>query len=393
MLAIEADFVKPVFRPPLCLAIVFAALKFGATAWLLEDPLLKTKKDTRKLLEDESAGGNAGGSKQAQVMIKLVLRLVFSVLAAYTFVQDVATLASGFAINAWPQRFHGIAMVLAFSPNTASGVAAACTRELTTAWSGRLPGCAQPDCRSSSELIALLYGHSIASVYVPAFLIVGLLYGFLGALIVTYAMLRDLLTLPYRLYEGSLNDIWIALPVFLAYLLWTATYNGIILFYFFLVKRRYPDLAARMKAAGAELKPKRELPHKVAARMIGMARDAAVVGGTRIIGNARGEASPELQMLEADLPLAPEKECEEEIEDACIMNDHGLALVCSAKVFLCITVPMIQLAVIVATRVYLGMDPWNAALHSFQERTWAHYFLHVSEMRAQDVPSLLWLYL
>eukprot|EP00913_Durusdinium_trenchii_P000205 g187.t1 len=48
MFSLENVLVDPLYRPPLSLAIFAAALKYITTAWVLDDPLLKTSATLRK---------------------------------------------------------------------------------------------------------------------------------------------------------------------------------------------------------------------------------------------------------------------------------------------------------------------------------------------------------
>ena len=48
MFSLEVDEVDPLYRAPLSLAIVAAAVKYVTTAWVLDDPLLKTVAEVRK---------------------------------------------------------------------------------------------------------------------------------------------------------------------------------------------------------------------------------------------------------------------------------------------------------------------------------------------------------
>ncbi|CAJ1379925.1 unnamed protein product [Effrenium voratum] len=114
---------------------------------------------------------------------------------------------------------------------------------------------------------------------------------------------------------------------------------------------------------------------EVAARIIGMAQN----GGLKM--------RPEVEM--DDMPLNTELEAQQE---KCIINDEGLMLLCGAKVLLCLSLPLVQLCVVVAAQVYLGESAWNAANLTFQERTWQHYMHSLSRFALERPLSLAWLY-
>ncbi|CAJ1419919.1 unnamed protein product [Effrenium voratum] len=116
-------------------------------------------------------------------------------------------------------------------------------------------------------------------------------------------------------------------------------------------------------------------PKDVAARIIGMAQN----GGLKM--------RPEVEM--DDMPLNTELEAQQE---KCIINDEGLMLLCGAKVLLCLSLPLVQLCVVVAAQVYLGESAWNAANLTFQERTWQHYMHSLSRFALERPLSLAWLY-
>eukprot|EP00913_Durusdinium_trenchii_P000206 g188.t1 len=79
---------------------------------------------------------------------------------------------------------------------------------------------------------------------------------------------------------------------------------------------------------------------QVAARIIGFVREVRT-----------SDARPEMEM--DPMPLTG-TEVPELANDRCILNDEGLTLLCGAKVLCSLSLPLVQLCVIVAAQVYLG---------------------------------------
>eukprot|EP00930_Biecheleria_cincta_P088081 TRINITY_DN77317_c0_g1_i1.p1 TRINITY_DN77317_c0_g1~~TRINITY_DN77317_c0_g1_i1.p1 ORF type:complete len:385 (-),score=48.21 TRINITY_DN77317_c0_g1_i1:181-1335(-) len=384
MLSVEQDFVDPLFRPPLTLAITAASLKYLVTAWVLDDPQLKSKKT---LLREREAEGYSRVH-----LVRIGLCIVFLLLSAEVFVEDAWSLYTGLPKVAGLQRIHAFAMVLAFSPNTVAAVAAACIFEAL--WLFKLP-IRRSGIHLVSDILAFVYGGTLAAFYLMPLVFVSVVYGILGAVVVTCAFTYDFVTLPWRIYTGHLNAIRIAVPVFFAYLLWTAMFHIVIAGYFALVSRRYPELLEQNSRAGAGganntllLSLRQDGPHKVAVRILGKARDV----GLSSLGI---EAEPEsyVNVDEEPVPLNTFEVEANEDQDKCILNDQAALITCSMKIFTCLSVPLLQLCVIVAARVYLGESAWGAAEHSFEERTWGHYLGHVRDIGPNRISSLVWIYL
>ncbi|CAK9004248.1 Uncharacterized protein SCF082_LOCUS8092 [Durusdinium trenchii] len=118
---------------------------------------------------------------------------------------------------------------------------------------------------------------------------------------------------------------------------------------------------------------------QVAARIIGFVREVRT-----------SDARPEMEM--DPMPLTG-TEVPELANDRCILNDEGLTLLCGAKVLCSLSLPLVQLCVIVAAQVYLGRPAWEAAMLSFQERSWEHYFESLGHFAKQRPLTLLWVYL
>jgi len=86
---------------------------------------------------------------------------------------------------------------------------------------------------------------------------------------------------------------------------------------------------------------------------------------------------------EKDLDLKTEK---------CILNDQLMAWICYMKASVCLTLPFLQLAVVIAARLFSGEGMWESALNTFAERSWAHYFGHLKDVNAGGTLKLLWYY-
>lgn len=384
MLAVEQDFVDPLFRPPLTLAIAAASLKYLVTAWVLDDPQLKSKKTLQRERE-------ADGFSMVQ-LARIGLCVVFLLLSAEVFVEDAWSLYTGLPKVAGLQRVHAFAMVLAFSPNTVAAVAAACIFEAL--WLFKLP-IRRSGIYWISDALAFVYGATLAAFYLMPLIFVSVVYGMLGAAVVTYAFAYDFVTLPWRIYTGHLNAIWIAVPVFSAYLLWTAMFHIVIAGYFIFVSRRYPELKEQASRAGSGNASSTFFnslsqigPHKVAVRILGKARDVG-------LSSLGVETEPQSYVnVDVDsLPLNSFEIEESADQDKCILNDQAALITCSTKIFTCVSVPLLQLCVIVAARVYLGESAWGAAEHSFAERSWGHYLGHVRDVGPNHLSSLVWIYL
>lgn len=60
---------------------------------------------------------------------------------------------------------------------------------------------------------------------------------------------------------------------------------------------------------------------------------------------------------------------------------------------MCIAIPFLQLACVVAAKVWLGGGFRNAADSAFAERSWSHYQQHVRSAGRSAFLPLLWYYL
>lgn len=423
MLGIEHDFVDPLFRPPLSLAIIAAAMKYVTTLIVLEDPILLTRSALLKRRNDNSEASE----KRTQVL--LGARLLFCFLAFYTFICDCLTVIHGFPhVKGW-QRCHLFAMVLAFSPNTVSAVAAAFVTEVKLTWYNDLV-LREDSIGWVCDGVGVMYANGMGLMYIMPSLLVMVLYGITGCAALVYCFLRDFVTLPWRLHDHHLSAVWIALPIFGALVMRTVVNLGLILGQEWYVKWKYPELASRISATDRVDMLRVKMPDQVSARVIGMARNLALATPDPL-RRVMGEDDPgqeELELSNTEEPLFNACDSQRtaglEIEDhapaargahfvitardllpnigmsggdedleKCILNDRMLAWICYVKTSVCVSVPILQLAVIIAARVYLGNAMWQAGIETFKERSWSHYWGHVWSEGTRGWIRLVWTYL
>ncbi|CAE6915273.1 unnamed protein product [Symbiodinium sp. KB8] len=372
--------VNSLFRPPLALAVMAAAAKLVTTAWVMDEPLLKS-----------SAALNQEVHGLRTKVLRLLLRLLFLALALSQLLEDFFSATGYLGHLQGFQKMHALALMLAFSPNTVAAVAGTWMIEVKMSWTHRL--FLQPDMLGViSDAIALVYWGVLGFVYVFPLFLFGTTHGVLGFCVMCYAFTYDLITFPWRLVTGHMAEIWVAVPVIIAGALLAMMYVLVMMGYYSLVKFRYPDIAQSAPAGGDKEKIfkafKDQMPHQVAARIFGAARD---VGLAKLGGSPTGE----LEMDSAPFTKV------EEVQDGekCILNNEGLMLALAGKVLGCLSMPMVQLCVVIASQVYLGHGAWEAANTSFQERTWDHYFDHSHPLRWFGTAlrlqpfKLLWMYI
>ncbi|CAE7250308.1 unnamed protein product [Symbiodinium sp. CCMP2592] len=340
----------------------------------MDEPLLKS-----------SAALNQEVHEPRTKVLRLLLRLLFLAMALSQLLEDFFSAIGYLGHFQGFQKMHALALMLAFSPNTVAAVAGTWMIEVKMSWTHRL--FLQPDVLGViSDAIALVYWGVLGFVYVFPLFLFGTTHGVLGFCVMCYAFMYDLITFPWRLVTGHMAEIWVAVPVIIAGALLAMLYVLVMMGYYSLVKFRYPDIAQSAPEGGGKEKIfkafKDQMPHQVAARIFGAARD---VGLSKLGGSPTGE-------LEMD--SAPFTKVEEDCEK-CILNNEGLMLALAGKVLGCLSMPMVQLCVVIASQVYLGHGAWEAANTSFQERTWDHYFDWIrNALRAQPLNlKLLWMYI
>ncbi|CAE7375469.1 unnamed protein product [Symbiodinium necroappetens] len=230
--------VNSLFRPPLALAAIAAAAKLVTTAWVMDEPLLKS-----------SAALNQEVHGLRTKVLRLLLRLLFLALALSQLLEDFFSATGYLGHLQGFQKMHALALMLAFSPNTVAAVAGTWMIEVKMSWTHRL--FLQPDMLGViSDAIALVYWGVLGFVYVFPLFLFGTTHGVLGFCVMCYAFTYDLITFPWRLVTGHMAEIWVAVPVIIAGALLAMMYVLVMMGYYSLVKFRYPDIAQSAPAGG-----------------------------------------------------------------------------------------------------------------------------------------------
>jgi len=392
------SYLNPLFRPPLSLTVVAAGLKYVATVVILDEPLLLTCGDYRR--RREATGSGAVGWRLA----RFVVQLLFVGLAANNLLHDLGTLAEGFPrLSAW-QRSHLCAMVLAFSPNTVAAVAGAAIAQVSARWLQESP---LQYCRigKASDVVTQLFSLSMGLLYLLPLVLVSLTYGALGACAVAYSMAWDIATLPWRLASGHLGVIRLALPLVFALGLSHALCCLLIGGQVLLFEWRYPELAKRINSQGKRVKVlKAKIPNLIAASVVGRARELTSLTAPSTGDSLVDEGAGDRHLLDLGVPdtgvasTAPDGLEDAEVgspckTERCVLNDDLLAIIAVSKIMLCVAVPLLQISVVIAAKVFLGDTLWNASLKAFGERSWTHYVGHARESGMRAAMPLFWYYL
>lgn len=423
MLGIEHHFVDPLSRPPFSLAIIAAAIKYISTIIVLEDPVLMTRSDFIRRRSE------TGESVEYRKKILLGARIIFCCLAFSTAVSDVVTLIHGFPlVHGW-QRCHLIAMVLAFSPNAVAAVAALGVTEVKVHWLDHMP-VSSDSLGWTCDVVAIMYANIMGLIYILPCFLVFLVYGLIGFFVTFYCFGRDFVTLPWSIHDHHLQAVWIAIPIFGALMMRTLVNIGLVIGQEKFVQWRYPEMTAKISEGDRVSMMEVKMPEQVSARVIGYARNLknslqdgyeyALDGkeaedaschveeplvdlcdgqagsfeaedASRRAASRAAQSNPALHFNIRD--LFPRKVGGNQDADRSILNDHVLAWLCYAKTTACISLPILQLFVIIAARVYLGHSPWEAGIETFKERSWGHYFGHVWSEGHRGWLRLLWTYL
>lgn len=308
---------------------------------------------------------------------------------------DLVSLIEGFPGRSWWHRSHVFATVLAFSPNTVAALACLFITEVHIGWLGALIPMHSTVLGKVTDIVAVCYGHFMTCFYVLPLIVVSLTYGVVGGFTIAYAIFRDVCTFPIRLYNGNLNAIWIAIPICLALFLRTLLNIGIIVGQACIFEKWHPDLARHIREEGSRVDSlKVRMPSSVPANVIGCARELAMTSAQVELSEAVNTKNIKDDLLQEsgqvhdiddkDLGLKAEK---------CILNDEMLAWSCYMKVSLCVSLPFLQLAVVIAARIFGGGGMWESALSTFAERTWAHYFENLKGVNAGGLLKLIWYYI
>jgi hypothetical protein len=390
-------YLDPLFRPPLSLSVVASSLKYVATVVILGEPLLLTRSDYISRREDASSWACT------KRMIQLIARVIFVGFAAYGLMIDTGALSEGFEhLTPW-QRVHFTVMVLAFSPNMVAAVAGMFIPLVKMSWHVSLPVHSSVVGKVSNGVVmvfavvsSLFYLLPLAFVFLP--------YALLGGCAITYALVCDMVTMPWTLFSGDLSSVWICLPVLATVMLSHTLVIMLISGQAMLFEKRYPELAQRCKESG-----KRDVAMsamkltKMPEHVIGAVRDlhsemvrqSAKVRDIELIEGGKHElleegTPPFLNVNGTGKGMAADWN---RANDKCILSDQSLACIFYLKVLMCVFMPLLQLSVIVAAKVFLGASMWQAASSAFTERSWGHYVQHVSSAGAPGAPKLLWYYL
>jgi len=386
MLEVERDFVEPLFRPPLSLSVVAAAFKYVATVVVLTDPLLSTSSEyvQKRQADDNTAQKNR--------CVQLACRLAFVFLAGCTLMHDLRALTGGFPERSWWDCCHLFATVLAFSPNTVAAVASLFIMEVHIGWLTNSLSLHSSSTGKASDIVAIVYCNLMACTYVLPLMVVSFTNGIIGGFTTAYAIMRDLTTLPMRLYDGNFNAIWIAIPVCVALIVKSLLEAGIVLGQTLAFERWHPELAQRIRDEGTRVNSlKVKMPQAVPANVIGRARELVSPENHIELPDVVDTTQTNQDLLQEAGEV--HENGEKEKTEQCILNDPMLAWICYMKVSLCLSLPFIQLAVVIAARLFSGEGMMAAAQNTFAERSWAHYFDHLKDVGAGGILKLFWYYI
>jgi hypothetical protein len=231
-------------------------------------------------------------------------------------------------------------------------------------------------------------------IYIVPCLLVTFLYGFTGAAAMIFCFLKDVWTLPSRLKDHNMNVIWIALQILVALMMRTLVNIALIMGQEFFVAWRYPE-AVKQIAEGDRVRMRHvKMPGEVSARVIGYMQAAGRASSASISTEGEPQLTEEpLMDLGESAPQRLKRSGSTEELEKSILNDTVLAWICYAKTSLCISIPILQLCVIIAARVYLGNALWEAGVETFKERTWSHYLYQVWHGGGRGCLRLLWAYI
>lgn len=334
-------------------------------------------------------------------------RLFFCLLALDTLIHDFLMLSHGFPhLKGW-QRCHLPAMVLAFSPNTVSALSAALLTEVKVYWLKDLP-LRSDKLGWACDALAIGYANGLGLLYNLPFFVILFLYGIVGAFTMGFCFCRDALSLlPWRFFgHKHVDEIWIALPILFALAVRSIVNIGLIIGHESIVKKRYPEEAASINPEDRINMMQVQMPEQVSASVIGLARSVAgassassaasnaareVRGAMGLNGGAQDTPSEEplVELFDGRVPPTPHRA----EPNSSILNHSLLAWLCYVRTSLVVSIPILQIFVISAVRVYLGTALWQAGLETFKERTWSHYFKNVWDEGFFGGLRLLWIFL
>eukprot|EP00929_Paragymnodinium_shiwhaense_P085145 TRINITY_DN45596_c0_g2_i1.p1 TRINITY_DN45596_c0_g2~~TRINITY_DN45596_c0_g2_i1.p1 ORF type:complete len:431 (-),score=96.56 TRINITY_DN45596_c0_g2_i1:264-1487(-) len=404
-LALER-YLDPLVRPPLSVSVLAASLKYAATVLILGEPLLFTRSDYIRRREDASS--SACFRRQAQ----LLAQVCYVLLSANGMANDFYDLHHGFHHLGSIERVHFAVALLAFSPNTMAALAGLFIPIVKQSWNISLPVYSSRIARIS-DVVVSVFAAITGLVYLLPLALIAFPYLVLGFFSIGWTVCVDTLQLPMRLYHQDFEEMWIGLPVACAWILSHALVAALIAIQAKLFEMRYPEVLLRTDESEKAKAKGAMTMHKVPQHIIGVARQ--LVPSELTSGKAFGKAV-DMEMMEngnADL-LEDSKQEEAELEDLqeagsaavlatssssssrrekTFVTDEFLACMMYFKVSACVFMPLLQLAVVVAAKVFLGASLRHAATSSFQERQWSHYLQHVAHAGVRRAPTLCWYFL
>lgn len=372
-------YLDPLFRAPISLSLISAASKYVTTAVILGEPLIFTRNE---YCRRHNAADTVPVKKR---IVQFAVRFIFVGFAMGNIFQDFSVLAKGFPqLSTW-QCSHLVAMTLAFSPNTVAAIAVTfCTLQKVGLLAG-LP-IRSDGIRRASDMLVLIYTIVMFLVYVLPLAVVTIVYGVPGIFVTFYAFVRDIVTLPLKVYSNGLNPVWIAVSIvcnlMFGGLLITLVFAG----HVWAFNKKHPVL---MQHSDTE--------DKCASRIeaaTGQQISATIIGCVHELVNSKSWTR--------DVPIKPadmgqEKFLgglsEEAAEETSILNNGLICCSTGLKVSACIALPLLQVCVVVAAKVYAGHGMWEAAEEVFEERHWSHYFESLWQRGMQGVITLFWYFL
>jgi len=317
---------------------------------------------------------------------------VFVALAWANLSDDVRALAGLSRLSAW-QRSHLVAMVLAFSPNSVAAVVVTCCTLQKAALVAGLP--VRPGGLGRvSDVLVLAFAMGMGLVYVMPLAAVMVVYGAPGVCFTTCAFARDMLMVPLKVFHWDLQPVWVSVSLSCNLVLAGSLVGLLIAGHVFAFQRAHPNMDAAQRSGGEGVSASKlgaAVRHEVSATIIGCVHEL-VSSGVWVKGaQAREVETGQEAFLQGPAEAPAEADAEE--QDRSILNDPLIASSTCLKVMACIALPMLQVSVVVAAKVYAGQGVWQASEEVFNERSWMHYFGHVQEKGTQAFMPLFWYYL
>jgi hypothetical protein len=187
--------------------------------------------------------------------------------------------------------------------------------------------------------------------------------------------------------------MWVLLPILEATIIRATLTIALILGQHKLLQYRYPHVEEELQKSESRKVDalQMKIPDKVKAAIIGLARSAVATG-----------KDDDIEMRDQPYLLGDSggtngvnTDRDDELSDhSCVLNDDVLSWMVYMRVMVCLLVPFIQLAVIIAARALLGeADFFQAAEKTFAERTYPHYAANIFNYGSRAIPRLMWFYI